>query len=152
MQDILLCTSDMVTASSRSAPMVLPKPNNSSTMADILSMIDSGILKYREQDLFIPASTLKILTCLVALEQLGKIIGLKHIFFSTRHNNLYIKGYGDPFLTSEAILEIGTKLAGLGIQYSGITLSDESSFALNGETAGMRIPPIPMMPQTGLWQ
>ncbi len=98
---------------------------------------DSGRMKYREQDLFIPASTLKILTCLVALDQLGKDYRFETHFFLDGHNNLYIKGYGDPFLTSEAILEIGTKLAGLGVQYIKSLFLDESSFALNGETAGI---------------
>jgi D-alanyl-D-alanine carboxypeptidase/D-alanyl-D-alanine-endopeptidase (penicillin-binding protein 4) len=97
---------------------------------------DSGLLKFREQDLFIPASTLKILTCLVALEKLGKEYRFETHFFLDEQNNLYIKGYGDPLLTSEVILEIGKKLAGLGVEQLGSIFLDESSFALNGETAG----------------
>jgi D-alanyl-D-alanine carboxypeptidase/D-alanyl-D-alanine-endopeptidase (penicillin-binding protein 4) len=97
---------------------------------------ETSLLKFREQDLFIPASTLKILTCLVALEKLGKEYRFETHFFLDKQNNLYVKGYGDPFLTSEAISEIGKKLAERGVQQLGSLFLDESSFALNGETAG----------------
>jgi D-alanyl-D-alanine carboxypeptidase/D-alanyl-D-alanine-endopeptidase (penicillin-binding protein 4) len=92
-------------------------------------------MKYREQDLFIPASTLKILTCLVALETLGKDYKFETHFFLDEQKNLYIKGYGDPFLTSEAVLEIAEKLAKLGLGELKSVFLDESSFALNGESA-----------------
>jgi D-alanyl-D-alanine carboxypeptidase/D-alanyl-D-alanine-endopeptidase (penicillin-binding protein 4) len=95
----------------------------------------SGLNKYREQDLFIPASTLKIFTCLVALEELGKDYRFETHFFLDEKNNLYIKGYGDPFLTSETILEVGQKLAELGVGELGSVFLDESTFALEGESA-----------------
>lgn len=95
----------------------------------------SRLNKYREQDLFIPASTLKILTCLIALEELGKDYRFETHFFLDEQNNLYIKGYGDPFLTSEAILEIGQNLAERGVRELGSVFLDESTFALEGESA-----------------
>jgi D-alanyl-D-alanine carboxypeptidase/D-alanyl-D-alanine-endopeptidase (penicillin-binding protein 4) len=95
----------------------------------------AGLLQYREQDLFVPASTLKILTCLIAFQQLGKDYRFETHFFVDQQKNLYIKGYGDPFLTSEAVLEIGKKLAERGVARLGSLFLDESSFALNGETA-----------------
>jgi D-alanyl-D-alanine carboxypeptidase/D-alanyl-D-alanine-endopeptidase (penicillin-binding protein 4) len=97
---------------------------------------DTKLLKFREQDLFIPASTLKILTSLVALEKLGKDYRFETHFFLDEQNNLYIKGYGDPFLTSEAILAIGKKLAERGVRQINSLFLDESSFALKGEIAG----------------
>ncbi|MCP4342236.1 MAG: peptidase S13 [Desulfobulbaceae bacterium] len=97
---------------------------------------DTRLLKFREQELFIPASTLKILTSLVALEKLGKGYRFETHFFLDEHNNLYIKGYGDPFLTSEAILDIGKKLAERGVGQLRSLFLDDSSFSLNGETAG----------------
>jgi len=100
---------------------------------------DARLLKFRADDLFIPASTLKILTCLVALEKLGKDYRFETHFFVDTDNNLYIKGYGDPFLTSEAVSEIATALAGLGINRIGTLFLDESSFALDGERAGEEI-------------
>lgn len=97
----------------------------------------SGVNKYREQDLFIPASTLKILTCLVALEELGKDYRFETHFFLDEQNNIYIKGYGDPFLTSETILEVGQKLAEIGVGELGSVFLDESAFALDGESASL---------------
>ncbi len=97
----------------------------------------SRLLSFREQDLFVPASTLKILTCLVALEQLGKDYRFETQFFLDEQKNLYIKGYGDPFLTSEAILEIGKRLAGLGVGRVRSLYLDNSSFDLGGETASI---------------
>lgn len=99
----------------------------------------TGLLKFREHDLFIPASTLKILTCLVALEKLGKDYRFETHFFVDQDNNLYIKGYGDPFLTSEAVSEIATTLAGQGIRRIGTLFLDESSFALGGERAAEEV-------------
>lgn len=97
---------------------------------------DSGSVKFRELDLFIPASSLKILTCLVALDKLGKDYRFETHFFLDEQNNLYIKGYGDPFLTSEAILGIGKRLGELGVEKLESLFLDESSFALKDETAG----------------
>lgn len=97
---------------------------------------DTRLLRFREQELFIPASTLKILTSLVALEKLGKGYQFETHFFVDKQNNLYIKGYGDPFLTSEAILDIGKKLAERGVGQLSSLFLDDSSFNLSGETAG----------------
>jgi D-alanyl-D-alanine carboxypeptidase/D-alanyl-D-alanine-endopeptidase (penicillin-binding protein 4) len=98
---------------------------------------DVPLVQHREQELFIPASTLKILTSLIALEKLGKDYRFETHFFVDEQNNLYIKGYGDPFLTSETLLEIGNKIAALGITRIGSIFLDESSFLLNGETASV---------------
>lgn len=101
-------------------------------------MVENGAreLHYREQELFVPASTLKILTCLVALEKLGNDFHFQTHFYLDKQNNLYIKGYGDPFLTSEAVLQISKELAQRGVDEIGFLYLDDSSFALNGETAG----------------
>ena len=113
---------------------------------------NSGLVKFREQDLFIPASTLKVLTCLVALEKLGKEYRFETHFFLDEQNNLYIKGYGDPFLTSEAILEIGRGLSERGIRQLESIFLDDSSFALTKEQAVVKHPPIPMMRPMEPWQ
>jgi D-alanyl-D-alanine carboxypeptidase/D-alanyl-D-alanine-endopeptidase (penicillin-binding protein 4) len=97
---------------------------------------DTKKIRYREGELFIPASTIKILTCLVALENLGKDYRFETHFFLDEKKNLYIKGYGDPFLTSETILEMAGKLRGLGISQLGSLYIDNSSFALSEGTAG----------------
>jgi serine-type D-Ala-D-Ala carboxypeptidase/endopeptidase (penicillin-binding protein 4) len=92
--------------------------------------------RYRQNDLFVPASTLKILTSLVALEYLGPEYRFETHFFLDGQGNLYIKGYGDPLLTSEIILEIATTLSTMGIHRLQSICLDDTAFDLRGETAG----------------
>lgn len=63
------------------------------------------VYSYHETDHLIPASTLKVLTSLVAFHYLGKDFRFKTEFYLDSENNLKIKGYGDPFLVSEIISE-----------------------------------------------
>lgn len=79
----------------------------------------------------IPASITKILTAQMALEYWGKdyqfftdfwIEVLPAVQNESRHGaNLWVKGYGDPFLTSEELAQIGRtlamKFADLGVDY-----------------------------------
>lgn len=96
---------------------------------------DSNSHRHRENELFIPASTLKVLTSLVALEQLGQTYRFETHFFLDQENNLYIKGYGDPLLTSEVLLDIGKKLRTMGIDRLHSLRLDDSAFDLRDETA-----------------
>jgi D-alanyl-D-alanine carboxypeptidase/D-alanyl-D-alanine-endopeptidase (penicillin-binding protein 4) len=100
-------------------------------------MVDdgSGQHQFREKEPFIPASTLKILTSLAALEILGPTYRFETHFFLDGRQNLYIKGYGDPMLASASLLDIGRKLSGLGIRRLRSIRLDDSAFALQGETA-----------------
>ncbi len=59
----------------------------------------------------IPASTLKILTSLLAMHYLGQDYRFTTEFYIDNDSNLKIKGYGDPLLTSE-ILEAISKALG----------------------------------------
>ncbi len=59
----------------------------------------------------VPASTLKLLTALVALEHLGADYRFPTEFWLDRERNLIIRGYGDPLLVSEAVEGIGRELA-----------------------------------------
>jgi len=63
----------------------------------------------------IPASTLKILTALVALHHLGPAYRFVTEFYLDQASNLKVKGYGDPLLVSEVLAEIAHSLqAALG--------------------------------------
>lgn len=124
--------------------LVLLQPYRTCAASEIERIIENGgymvygdavLHKYKEQELFIPASTLKILTCLVGLENLGREYRFETHFFVDQKNNLFIKGYGDPLLTSEVIVKIGHTLAGMGITQLAAVYLDESTFALNGEMA-----------------
>jgi D-alanyl-D-alanine carboxypeptidase/D-alanyl-D-alanine-endopeptidase (penicillin-binding protein 4) len=98
--------------------------NQSSSTTALAKLVTNGsylvksetkTIGHREQELFIPASTLKILTSLVALELLGPQFRFETHFYVDKTQNLYIKGYGDPFLTSEEILSICSSLKNLGL-------------------------------------
>lgn len=71
----------------------------------------SVILAANETAKRVPASTLKLLTSLVALHYLGPDYRFPTDFFIDENQNLKIKGYGDPFLISEIIDEITQTLA-----------------------------------------
>jgi len=80
----------------------------------------------------IPASTIKVLTGLMALETLGPQYRFRTHFYRDEEENLYIKGEGDPFLTSEAIGQIARKLKQLKIQNINTLIFDSNTFRLEG--------------------
>jgi D-alanyl-D-alanine carboxypeptidase/D-alanyl-D-alanine-endopeptidase (penicillin-binding protein 4) len=70
-----------------------------------------GILLSKNADKkLIPASTLKILTSLVAIHYMGPDYRFTTEFYLDNDSNLKIKGYGDPLLTSEILEEISKAL------------------------------------------
>ncbi|MFT5698733.1 MAG: D-alanyl-D-alanine carboxypeptidase/D-alanyl-D-alanine-endopeptidase (penicillin-binding protein 4) [Desulforhopalus sp.] len=86
------------------------------------------IIGHRKEDLFLPASTLKILTSLAALDLLGPEFRFETHFYIDDEQNLYIKGYGDPFLTSEEIRIICSSLKNRGITQIRSIFLDDSSY------------------------
>ncbi len=77
----------------------------------------------------VPASTMKLITALAAIERWG----LKHRFhtdfYIDKQKRLWIKGYGDPFMVSEEMDLVVLALKGKGLhQISGIVL-DGSYYA-----------------------
>jgi D-alanyl-D-alanine carboxypeptidase/D-alanyl-D-alanine-endopeptidase (penicillin-binding protein 4) len=79
----------------------------------------------------VPASTLKILTALVALHYLGPDYRFVTEFYQDHHSNLKVKGYGDPLLISEALAEIALDLTSIpGIEFNHINdiVLDDSYF------------------------
>lgn len=87
-------------------------------------------LTYRERDLFIPASTLKILTSIAALDLLGRNYRFQTHFFIDSDQNLYVKGYGDPLLTSENLLKAAEQLKNAGVNKVNSLYLDNSAFDL----------------------
>ena len=72
----------------------------------------------------IPASTLKLLTSLVARHHLGSNHRFVTEFYVDSENNLKIKGYGDPFLISEVIADIAEALGPKIEQCQDLVLDD----------------------------
>jgi len=86
---------------------------------------------------FVPASTLKVFTALLARDHLG----LDHRFATEFHlagGWLVVRGYGDPLLVSEELTTIANELAGrLGTaELVGIAI-DDSYFAENLDIPGV---------------
>ena len=86
------------------------------------------IFSKNAEKLLIPASALKIFTALVALHYLGPDYKFTTEFYLDNDRNLKIKGYGDPLLISEVLLEISRVLATKIKKVSDIVL-DDSYFA-----------------------
>lgn len=73
---------------------------------------DGHILAGVHVDLaLVPASILKLLTTLAALEKLGPDYRFRTEFYIDSRNNLKIKGYGDPLLVSEELKVMADHLA-----------------------------------------
>ena len=85
---------------------------------------------------FIPASIIKIPTALVALRVLGGDYRFKTEFYLDSGQNLYIRGFGDPLLISEEVLDILTILRRRGLERIHDIFIDDSSFALEHQPSG----------------
>jgi len=83
-----------------------------------------------------PASTLKILTAWLAIKHWG----LEHRFYTDfyidGHQNLWVKGYGDPFLISEEIDLIAQALRSKGLTQIRSVGIDDQFFAKTIEIDG----------------
>ncbi len=77
---------------------------------------------------YVPASILKIITTGVALEFLGPDYRFKTDFLLTKNNDLWIIGYGDPYLVSEELATIATSLQKLGLKEVRDLYIDNSYF------------------------
>ncbi|MDD3815141.1 MAG: D-alanyl-D-alanine carboxypeptidase [Desulfocapsaceae bacterium] len=80
---------------------------------------------------FIPASTLKIITSLAALDILGPDYHFSTLISHDQQNNLYIQGSGDPFLLTENIIAIVRRLHESGIKQVNNLIMDESVYQLD---------------------
>jgi serine-type D-Ala-D-Ala carboxypeptidase/endopeptidase (penicillin-binding protein 4) len=86
------------------------------------------IFSKNAENMLIPASTLKIFTALVTLHYLGPNYKFITEFYLDNDLNLKIKGYGDPLLISEVLLEISSTIATKIKEISDIII-DDSYFA-----------------------
>ncbi len=102
----------------------------------ILTKNDIPIGSRNADSQFIPASILKIVTSLAALDILGPDFRFKTEFYHTADNDLFIKGFGDPYLTSEEITVILNNLQHRGVNQINNIHLDASAFQLSRETEG----------------
>jgi D-alanyl-D-alanine carboxypeptidase/D-alanyl-D-alanine-endopeptidase (penicillin-binding protein 4) len=106
----------------------------------LLADAEGRILASRNMDQqFIPASTFKLLTSLEAIHHLGEQFRFETDFFLDSNNTLKIKGYGDPFLTSEVIHTLCHGLAST-LKQKGILSVDNIEVDNNFFDPGIEIP------------
>jgi len=97
------------TADSLSRLSALLGENDAMTVADKEGRI---LFSKNAHRLLVPASTLKILTSLVAIHHLGPDHRFETRFYLDGDNNLTMKGFGDPLLISEVLDRIAMTLKG----------------------------------------
>ena len=99
----------------------------------IVSRSGTILADHRVDELFVTASTIKLLTALAAIDSLGEGYRFTTSFYLTADKILYVRGSGDPFLTSEYLYQAMMALRERGVsRISGYVL-DDSVFALEHE-------------------
>lgn len=88
------------------------------------------IEQHRSGELFIPASTIKLLTAYAALKILGPEYRFSTSFFLDADQVLYIRGGGDPVLTTESLTVAARELRQRGVVRVSAYVIDDSAFAL----------------------
>lgn len=94
------------------------------------------VFAYNAEDLYTPASVMKILTAAIAYRTLGSDFRFKTEYFTdgeiadgVLNGNLYIRGTGDPTLVAEKLWKVVHDLKNLGIdEISGRIIYDDSHF------------------------
>jgi D-alanyl-D-alanine carboxypeptidase/D-alanyl-D-alanine-endopeptidase (penicillin-binding protein 4) len=102
----------------------------------LLGPEDQPLAAKNAHTLFVPASTLKIVTSLGALQMLGEDFHFHTEFYLAGNSDLYIKGYGDPFLTSEEIAVILQALQQQGVGTINNIFLDADAFSLEQQADG----------------
>ena len=87
-----------------------------------------------EEELFIPASTIKLLTGYTVLKTLGEDYRFRTRFYVDKNNVLYVKGGGDPVLTSEVLLDAVRTMKQHGLTKISEYVLDDSAFQLESVT------------------
>lgn len=112
----------------------LPHASLSVSVIDVNS--GKSVLQWRSDEARNPASTIKLVTTLVALDVLGPTYHWRTDVFARGEiengrldGDLLIKGYGDPFLVTERVWQLVQKIRHAGIrEFNGDLLLDDSWF------------------------
>ncbi len=105
----------------------LHKIKNFITSQDAVLLTSPGgdiIFSMNADKKLIPASTLKVLTSLVAIHYLNKDYRFPTDFYTDEQSNLIIKGYGDPLLVSEEVQKIAAAIKPHIAKINHIVLDD----------------------------
>ncbi|MBF0551265.1 MAG: D-alanyl-D-alanine carboxypeptidase [Deltaproteobacteria bacterium] len=86
------------------------------------------LVSYNAQKPLVPASILKIVTCYFALETLGTDFRFKTNFYLDNRNNLYVKGFCDPYIVSEELRLMAKALYDRGVKVVNNIILDQNLF------------------------
>jgi len=100
----------------------------------VITAAGKPLLQHNQHESFIPASTIKVATSLAAIKILGPDYRYKTEFYLSNDAVLFIKGYGDPSLTSEAITEIVYALKKRGVRSISHIALDDTCFEIEEST------------------
>jgi D-alanyl-D-alanine carboxypeptidase/D-alanyl-D-alanine-endopeptidase (penicillin-binding protein 4) len=119
---------------------------NAAALAATAGLVDNGgyavkrnnnyIATHNLHTPFVPASTLKIATALATLKILGPEFRFHTNFYLDEKQNLYIQGFGDPFLISEEVAAVVVKLKELGCTKINDIYLDDTAFQLAASADG----------------
>lgn len=124
------------------------RPAQADLKQEILPLVQNGgvlavnekgdvLFAHQADQPFVPASTLKVTTSLAAMTLLGKDYRFKTEFYQDSASNLYIKGYGDPFLVSEELSRIAGELKAKGLRQVKDIILDTSYFGPDVQAPGL---------------
>ncbi|MBF0476344.1 MAG: D-alanyl-D-alanine carboxypeptidase [Deltaproteobacteria bacterium] len=86
------------------------------------------LVSYNSQKPLVPASILKIITSYFALETLGTDFRFKTNFYLDNRNNLYVKGFCDPYIVSEELRLMARALYDRGVKVVNNIILDQTLF------------------------
>jgi len=97
-----------------------------------VSVNGTPVFEYRDGT-YVPASILKLATAAAALHVLGPDFRFRTEIYVDAENNVYVRGYGDPYLVSEAWRTIAQELERIGVfdLPLGHLILDDTAFAPN---------------------
>lgn len=109
----LICLLCLTPLGLSQANTLRPCPKELSSKDSVVLAKEDGQILYQQNEKMkrVPASTLKLLTALVAIHNLGPFFRFQTSFYLDDTQNLIVKGYGDPLLISEAWQNIAALLA-----------------------------------------
>jgi D-alanyl-D-alanine carboxypeptidase/D-alanyl-D-alanine-endopeptidase (penicillin-binding protein 4) len=96
----------------------------------VILMSETGerLVSINADRLFVPASIIKIVNAMIALDLLGEAFRFSTGLYTNEYGDLAIKGFGDPFLVSDEIRIIARQLKKNGVSRINRIMLDHSYF------------------------
>ncbi|WP_161629808.1 D-alanyl-D-alanine carboxypeptidase/D-alanyl-D-alanine-endopeptidase [Desulfogranum japonicum] len=120
---------------------------NCATYGDLINNGAYGLLHLKQgnmdgchlDDLYVPASVVKLATAYTAFKILGPDYRFQTHIYQDDRDNLYVKGFGDPFLTSESVNQISVYLSQMDISEVHDLVIDDTAYALEHLSPGSEL-------------